>query len=157
MFSKRIEIFKKASNSLKISLKCHAFFKKPDILKKEPHGNCRIARMASPPRKVGELSHNSESLFVSLMLGYFCHAFLVLRITSVLKKQAKFPSFRKKNTWEAVVITIEIGSILRMNKNDKYAILIKKKLSVYVFKKLIIAQKIIAVGGAFLKTSVISK
>jgi hypothetical protein len=42
MTKKRIEIFEIASNSLKISLKCHAFLKKkPCIFKKEPRCNCR--------------------------------------------------------------------------------------------------------------------
>jgi hypothetical protein len=35
MFKKRIEIFKKASNSLKISLKCYAFLKKSLALLKK--------------------------------------------------------------------------------------------------------------------------
>jgi hypothetical protein len=42
MSSKRIEIFKKASNSLKISLK-----QSRSPIKK-PRGNCRIATIASP-------------------------------------------------------------------------------------------------------------
>jgi hypothetical protein len=60
MSSKRIEIFKKgkkasnhfkkASNFLKISLKCHKFLKKSVVVsKKKPYGNCRIATMTSPP------------------------------------------------------------------------------------------------------------
>jgi hypothetical protein len=49
MSSERNEIFKKSSNSLKISLKCHAFLRKLHIFKKESRCNCRIATMASSP------------------------------------------------------------------------------------------------------------
>jgi hypothetical protein len=54
MSSKRIEILTKASNSLKISLKCHARFKKSHAFSKQkPRSNCRIATMASPPLLYG--------------------------------------------------------------------------------------------------------
>jgi hypothetical protein len=48
MSSKRIEIFKNASNSLKISLKCHATLKKNLAFSKKIRGNFRIATMPSP-------------------------------------------------------------------------------------------------------------
>jgi hypothetical protein len=46
MSSKRNEIFKKASISLKISLKCHVFLKKALHSQKKPRVNSRIATMA---------------------------------------------------------------------------------------------------------------
>jgi hypothetical protein len=55
MPSKRIEIFKKVSNSLKIFLKCHAFSKK------NPCGNCRIATIDSPPLNRDQKSTVRES------------------------------------------------------------------------------------------------
>jgi hypothetical protein len=65
MFSKRIEIFKKASNhfkkasnSRKISLKCQAFLKIALHSQKKPRGNFRIATVASPP--LGGLWHKNR-------------------------------------------------------------------------------------------------
>jgi hypothetical protein len=56
MSSKGIEIFKEASNSLKKSLKCHAFLKKTAHSQKKPSGNFHIATIASLPLSMDHLN-----------------------------------------------------------------------------------------------------
>jgi hypothetical protein len=81
MSAQRIEIFKKASNSLKKSLKCHTFLKKSLAFKKKPRGNCRIAEMASPP-----LFRGKQRLHDLNILNY--HA-----LHAALTKELQIPHF----------------------------------------------------------------
>jgi hypothetical protein len=100
MSSKRIKIFKKASNSLKISLKCHEFLKKASHSQKQiPCGYCPIA--ISRPRilniynfhGIQEFSKNKNGRFIQ-NVRYFVQFFLQKQITiSILLyvvKQTKF-------------------------------------------------------------------